>query len=545
MTPVDVDRYEQLLIEYGYNKKKTEYLINGFRHGFDIHCTAPLDKKRFTNNLKCRVGSQTDLWNKTMTEVRAKRFIGPYSEEEIPLEYFYQSPQGLIPKKNSTKLRNIFHLSYPRQGVSINSCIDPQLCSVKFRDIDYVVKQTLEENSPEVHFSSSDFSQAYRNLPLAKKWWPYLVLMAVNPLDGKKYYFIEKNLPFGLSIAPKIFQDFSDSIAYLVGKITGTAEPANYIDDFLNAKKGKNQCNYCLLVFLELCQQIGFPVSMEKTVFATQIIVFLGVILNAITRTLSIPDDKVNRAREAIDLVIQSKKITVLQLQQLTGLLNFLGRAVVPGRAFTRRLYSKIPAHLKAHHHLSVDREMRKDLTVWKQFLRLEPSICRPFTDFSNTLEAEELKFFTDASSKIGCGGFFDGEYFQEIWPNWIHQKEASINFLEMYALVSGTLLWIDKLKNRRVKVSCDNESVVYMLNNNSSSCKLCMILIRMLVLASLKVNCRIFGEWISTKRNVLADALSRKDYKKFWQFAPKNTQKEKRSLPKCVWPIPQQWWES
>ena len=38
-----------------------------------------------------------------------------------------------------------------------------------------------------------------------------------------------------------------------------------------------------------------------------------------------------NKARKAAQ-----RKITVLQLQKICGFLNFLGRAIIPGRAFTR-----------------------------------------------------------------------------------------------------------------------------------------------------------------------------------------------------------------
>lgn len=368
--------------------------------------------------------------------------------------------------------------------------------------------------------------------------------MAENPVDGKRYYFIEKNLPFGLSIAPKIFQDFSDSIAFLVGAITQSPEPANYIDDFLNTKKKKDFCDFCLKTFLQICNSINFPVAEDKTTWATQEIKFLGVNLNSITQTISIPLDKRDRALEQIDAVLGAKKVTILNLQRLTGLLNFIGKAVVPGRAFTRRLYAKVPSHLKQFHHIAVDKEMRKDLLVWKEFLKLDLAVCRPFLDFSKMLLAEQLQFFTDASTSIGFAGFYDGEYFQEVWPNWIKDEEIPIYILEMYALVAGVLLWIDKLKNKRVKIYCDNKSVVDMLNNNSSKCKICMILIRMLVLASLQANCRIFGAWISTHQNTLADSLSRNDYSTFWKLAPKNTQKAKRKVPKCLWPIPKKWWE-
>ena len=50
-----------------------------------------------------------------------------------------------------------------------------------------------------------------------------------------------------------------------------------------------------------------------------------------------------------------ARKITVLQLQKICGILNFLGHTIVPGRAFTRRLYSNLAhVNLKPHHHVRV-----------------------------------------------------------------------------------------------------------------------------------------------------------------------------------------------
>ena len=36
VTPVDVERYAELLAISGYDKKKSDFLIDGFKHGFSI-----------------------------------------------------------------------------------------------------------------------------------------------------------------------------------------------------------------------------------------------------------------------------------------------------------------------------------------------------------------------------------------------------------------------------------------------------------------------------------------------------------------------------
>ena len=60
-----------------------------------------------------------------MTEVQAKRYTGPY--EKVPYEFFIQSPIGLVPKDKGKKTRLIFHLSYPRDGDSVNSGIPQKI----------------------------------------------------------------------------------------------------------------------------------------------------------------------------------------------------------------------------------------------------------------------------------------------------------------------------------------------------------------------------------------------------------------------------------
>ena len=65
--------------------------------------------------------------------------------------------------------------------------------------------------------------------------------------------------------------------------------------------------------------------------------------------------------------ILQKKKVKLVTLQRVCGVLNFLCRCIVPGRAFTRRLYAYTSnlysdKKLKTHHHVWVNAEMRSDL---------------------------------------------------------------------------------------------------------------------------------------------------------------------------------------
>ena len=99
---------EKLLYGAGYDKQKTTYLVEGFKTGFSLKCQGELKLRRFAPNLKLRVGSKLELWNKVMKEVQVKRYAGPY--ENVQFDYFIQSPIGLVPKDKGKKTRLIFHL---------------------------------------------------------------------------------------------------------------------------------------------------------------------------------------------------------------------------------------------------------------------------------------------------------------------------------------------------------------------------------------------------------------------------------------------------
>ena len=67
-----------LLIESGYNTVETQFLVNGFTHGFDIHYTGPEDRQDLADNIPITVGSKTEMWNKVMKEVKLGLFAGPF-----------------------------------------------------------------------------------------------------------------------------------------------------------------------------------------------------------------------------------------------------------------------------------------------------------------------------------------------------------------------------------------------------------------------------------------------------------------------------------
>ena len=81
VTPVKCQVLEELLVNTGYDRSKTEFLVNGFKNGFELKYNGKLlGSKRFAPNLKLAVGSKLELWNKVMNEVELGRYAGPFCE---------------------------------------------------------------------------------------------------------------------------------------------------------------------------------------------------------------------------------------------------------------------------------------------------------------------------------------------------------------------------------------------------------------------------------------------------------------------------------
>ena len=541
VTPVNVDVFEQLLREADYNESKTNYLVQGFRNGFSLEFEGNRKVKKLAPNLKLRVGSPTQLWNKVMLEVQKGRYAGPFKDP--PFEYFIQSPIGLVPKDKGLKTRLIFHLSYPKTGDSVNSQIPKHCCSVKYPEFDKAVKMCISAGAG-CFMGKSDMSTAFRNVGMSKLDWPLMVMKAVHPVDRQVYYFVDKCMPFGSSISCAIFQRFSNAVAYLV-KFRTKKEALNYLDDFFFAALCKMLCDGELQVFLRVCHEINFPVALEKTFWGNTIMVFLGLLIDSQKQIVSIPVDKIEKALNQIEYLLNKKsgKAKILEVQKLCGYLNFLCRCVVPGRVFLRRLYGLTAGKLKPHHHVKISQEHKMDLLVWKRFLTYPEVVARPFMDFK-VLTSQDIDMYSDASRNfsLGFGAYCGPEW---TWGQWdrhfMEEKEPSIEFLELFAVTVAVMNWIKLFCNKRIILFCDNEAVVHMINDTASKCKRCMYLLRLITLEGMIRNVRINAKHVGTKLNGKADALSRLDFKRFRKLDP-NMNKLCSGIPTELWPMHKVW---
>lgn len=112
------------------------------------------------------------------------------------------------------------------------------------------------------------------------------------------------------------------------------------LDDFLFVGSPHSKdCLFAFFKFIEMCNFFGVPLAIEKNVFPSLKIEFLGIVIDSINMEFLLPDTKIVRIRNLLQTLLLAKKSTLRELQSLLGLLVFTSRVIPMDRAFCRRLY--------------------------------------------------------------------------------------------------------------------------------------------------------------------------------------------------------------
>ena len=103
------------------------------------------------------------------------------------------------------------------------------------------------------------------------------------------------------------------------------------MDDFLIIGESREACQTAFDALLALLQNLGFSISWHKVVLPTQQLVFLGILLDTVECTMSLPADKLNALHSYLLEFSLHRTASKQQLQVLAGKLNWACRIVMVG----------------------------------------------------------------------------------------------------------------------------------------------------------------------------------------------------------------------
>ena len=140
--------------------KLCSYLKTGPDIGYTGSRTARFSKKNLPTAL-----TQPEIVSESLAkEVALGRVAGPFCTPPFP--NLQVSPISLAPKKHSTKFRTIFHLSFPKSGVtSINYSISKEDHSLQYITIDNAIER-IPRHGRGCLLAKTDIESAFRLIPL-------------------------------------------------------------------------------------------------------------------------------------------------------------------------------------------------------------------------------------------------------------------------------------------------------------------------------------------------------------------------------------------
>ena len=313
--------------------------------------------------------------------------------------------------------------------------------------------RTKVKGKKKVKVMKRDLSKAYRQLWMDPSSIEKLGFSFENQL------FFDVCLSMGSKSAAYCCQRTTDSITHIF--YNHGFYNVNYLDD-LGAAEEEKRAQKAFECLGWILSSIGIRESVAKACAPAYIMIFLGILINTWTMTLTIPDERKQEISKLLNTWSVKKCATLREIQSLLGKLSFVCSTVRAGRIFVSRIINETRNYPKqGKRRLST--ELRKDILWWKTFMNhFDGTSVIPTADWSRP----DTVIATDATL-YAAGGWAEPEYFKVKFPKKIvENKDVAINELELVAFLLATRKWIKRMRNRNILCYCDNQCTVEILNS-------------------------------------------------------------------------------
>lgn len=509
------------MLEYP-DREFVDYLLDGFTTGFDTKIDSKyLDiSTKECKNLNSAIQNPLDVDKLIHDEVNKGFLAGPF--DSLPFKHYRVSPIGVAQGKYSLKKRLIVDLSAPHsegEHPSINSLIDKDDCSLSYVKIDDAIKHIIECGKG-ANMCKTDISDAFKIIPV-KAAQHHLFC-----IKWRGFYYFYHRLCFGCRSSPAIFDNFSKTICWIATHNYNINFILHLLDDFLTIDKAGVDAHQTMQNLLQVFTNLNIPLAKHKTLGPDTTMEYLGITLDSVAMQARLPLEKVHRISDLLGTFLHRKTCTKRELLQLLGHLNFASRVILPGRSFVSYLLALATTVTELHHHVHLSVTCREDMHMWLSFLQQWNGVSL-FHELTIT-SAHDMELYTDASSTLGYGGYFQGHWFSEAWPSDLpcpHDKEISMAYRELYPIVVAALLWGHLWSAKRILFYCDNMSSVQIIQKGRSKVQFITPLMRQLTWTSVKNNFCVYAKHLPGTKNLIADALSRFQMQRFRDLAPSSDQ--------------------
>jgi hypothetical protein len=478
-----------------------------------------VDCNKFTTkeckNLQSALKNKDDVTQLIASEVNKGFLVGPF--DSPPFDIYRVSPIGIVQGKYSNKKRLIFDLSAPHndtQHDSINSLINKEECSLTYVKLDDAIDY-IQKCGQGSLLCKADISDAFKLLPIKPEQYHLFCI------KWQDQYMFSCRLTFGSRSSPVIFDSFATAVCWIAMQKYNIKFILHLLDDFLTIDAPDADAQHTMDTLQGIFKRLNVPLAEHKTMGPCTVLEYLGIILDTEQMLAKLPADKVLRITAMLTQFLSRRTCTKRELLQLLGHLNFASRVIVPGRSFVSYLLGIACSVSELHHHVHLTNSCREDIRMWLLFLQQWNGVSF-FYDIKRTA-SHDMELYTDACL-IGHGGYFQGRWFSERWPQSVENylKESdSMAFRELYPIVVAATLWAPLWSKKRILFYCDNTSTVQIVQKGRSKVPCIMQLMRRLTWIAANHNFCIYAKHLPGVTNNIADALSRLQLQRFRLLAP------------------------
>ena len=396
----------------------------------------------------------------------------------------------------------------------------------RMEGIDSAVK--LLGTRRHVRLAKCDVSKFFPSLPLHRDLWDFVVLKDPRvstrwrgsgpPSDEWRKFQSERDksdrrgpyrrhtgLPLGFKLAPAFACALSGEIVQFLAALG--IKSCMYVDDLLCAADTDAECEKHITTAVSVFAWLGLRCSPEKTEGPASILQYIGYELDCENRTVKIGDARQEELLGLARKLLAADEFGTKDLESAIGKFSFAAGVLRGGRSYLYRMYTALQQALSAGDRtVALTDDVKADARWWATQLEHNPGGSRIW------LEDEQLPVITlkgDASGHIGWGYVHDGTLHWSRWsPGVVHQDH--MQFKELVALAHACEEHGPSFRNKIVRFGCDNSSVCYAVNRQSSSCPRVMQLLRRIADAQCRYNFEAVAVWVSRRYNDIADLCTR-----------------------------------
>ena len=478
--------WREYLSDY-WDKQLPDLIDYGFPLDFDRTCPLLSTDKNHSSAQQFPQDIEVYLDN----EVAYNAMYGPFTEKPI---HMHISPLMTREKPGSDNRRTIVDLSWPH-GSSVNHGVEKNrylqaYYHLSYPSVDHIVDY-LKRLGPGALIYKVDISRAFRHLRIDPG---DLDLLGLH----HKSYYLDGSLAFGFRHGSFFFQKCSDAIRYIMKKF-GYPNLLNYIDDLIYIGLPSNiTASYEFL--LRLLHELGLDISQNKLVAPSTSVVCLGILVDSVNRTISIPEGKLAEIVKLCNTWVDKTSCTKSQLQSLLGSLLYITKCVRPARFFLNRMLQVLRDN-HSNGHIRLTEDFAKDLNWFNTFLCSYNGVT--FYDNKPVQAVIEL----DASF-TGLGAVFQNMIYALPLPQ--DHLNYNIAQLEMLNIMVALKVWGYTWQNMRIEIKCDNLAVVQVLQEGKARDPLLATIARNIWMLTSVFNIHLSVSHIAGKNNATADLLSR-----------------------------------